>query len=271
MNRSTCMRTHTKLNPSHPLLVSHRRAATRGKNKASVLTRGLVAVLLIALPIALASCTCQNNTPTEKTADSVAQVDAEPTSPDASAPTTARAAAASSNAEADGGRESEKMNEAREPRTEEELRGAWLLDRQATIEQMSLIQQKSVGAIVEEMTVALTFGPDGTLAVRGVAMGIAQEHGGHYEVLDIANQVLRVRIFREPVRGDDDEVIQPGSTLNMHVEFLDDDTIRWAPDNGQDDVEKPGEIRTLILVRDQGDLEERFKRALEYDGSALED
>lgn len=272
MHRPTRSLANTQSKP-HPL---NRNAAwcrdvsTRRGYTASTSVRGIAAGLLIALLLTLPACTCQTDAPSDASVKTAVHEEAEAIR-DEHSPTTAAAAAASSNAEADEGGEREKMDDAREPRTEKELRGAWLLDRQATIENMSLIQQKSVGPIVEEMTVALTFGPDGTLAVRGVAMGIAQEQGGHYEVLDIADQVLRVRIFREPVRGDDGEVIQPGSTLNMHAEFLDDDTLRWAPDDGQEDVQKPGEIRTLILARNEGDLEERFQRALEYDGGPLED
>lgn len=157
------------------------------------------------------------------------------------------------------------------PRTEQELYGAWLLERDATLKEMSPIQQKSMGPIVQEMTVALTFDPDGALAIQGVVMGVGQEESGRYEVQDIEDQTLAVRIFRDPVRGDDGEVLQPGATRDMYAEFLDDDMLRWHPNDGEDGAEKAGQIRTLMLTRDPGDLEERFERAWEYDGGVLED
>lgn len=127
---------------------------------------------------------------------------------------------------------------------EARLHGAWIIDADATINQLPEDQQAMAGAFIRMMKIGMVFNEEGKLEMSVSMMGEQETQTGTYKVISVEGDVFTVEMTRDAEEGAEQE-----ESSSMYVTFLSDSQIRFAPVPEEGETEEDLARDTLILKR----------------------
>lgn len=125
------------------------------------------------------------------------------------------------------------------------VHGAWLIDADATIEQLSEEEREMAAAFIRLVKIGLVFEEDKSLLIATSMMGTRDEAKGTFEVLEVNedDHIIQVTRAADPENGIEEDVSQ------IRVTFVSENQMRFRPVAQEGETEADMDRETLILKR----------------------
>lgn len=125
------------------------------------------------------------------------------------------------------------------------MEGSWIIDTDATIEQIDEDQREMAAVFIRMVKIGLTFDPAGEMVITTAMLGSQEEASGTYEVVSADGDDYVVEV----TRAADPEAEVEAMTSQVRITFRGDDQILFRPVPQEGETEEDMERETLILKR----------------------